>query len=66
MPLRRQNFTLERPKVKQKSFVAHTRHPCRDGQRAASLPHTRIQSLFTKGPRKLKAEGIFAESFKKT
>jgi len=42
MPLRRQDFTLERPKVKQKSFVTHTRRPCRDGQRAASMPHSRI------------------------
>jgi len=63
MALRRQDFTLERPKVKQKSFVAHTRHPCRDGQRAASMPHTRIQSLFTK---KLKAKVIFTESCKQT
>ena len=42
---------------RQKSFVAHTRHPepvlstalkcsARDGQRAASMPHSRIQSLF--------------------
>ena len=27
MPLCRQDFILERPKVKQKSFAAHTRHP---------------------------------------
>ncbi|MEG2722912.1 MAG: hypothetical protein RR944_09375 [Acinetobacter sp.] len=51
---------------RQKSFVAHTwilavmgnvRHPCR----------TRVSNIYlTQGPRKLEAEGIFAELFKKT
>jgi hypothetical protein len=35
-------FYFGKTQSKQKSFVAHTRRPCRDGQRAASMPHTRI------------------------
>jgi len=35
------------------------------GQRAAFMPHTRIQSLFyTQGLMKLEAKGIFAEPLK--
>jgi hypothetical protein len=58
--------TLERPKVGKSlllpihgilAMMGNVRHPCR----------TRVSNIYlTQGPRKLKAEGIFAESFKKT
>ena len=62
---------------RQKSFVAHTRHPepvlstaLKCSARMGNVRHpcrTRVSKVyFTQGPGKHKAEGIFAESLKKT
>ena len=62
---------------RQKSFVAHTRHPepvlstaLKCSTRMGNVRHpcrTRVSKFYlTQGSMELEAEGIFAESFKKT